>query len=55
MGFEESFLYPLGLLLIGSAISIFLVPRFTENYNKKRHTLEIRKDLIVKITELDAE
>ena len=55
MSFEESFLYPLGLLGIGSLISMFLVPRFTETYNKKRHELEIKKDLIVKITELDAE
>jgi len=55
MSFEESFLYPLGLLAIGSVISMFLVPRFTENYSKKRHQLEIKKDLIVKITELDAE
>ncbi len=55
MSFEESFLYPLGLLAIGSIISMFLVPRFSESYNKKRHQLEIKKDLIVKITELDAE
>jgi len=55
MGFEESFLYPLVLLLIGSVITIFLVPRFSDRYSKKRHELEIKKDLIVKITELDAE
>ncbi|MDH3657138.1 MAG: hypothetical protein OEM77_03280 [Nitrosopumilus sp.] len=55
MSFEESFLYPLGLLAIGSVVSMFLVPRFSDRYNKKRHELEIKKDLIVKITELDAE
>ena len=55
MSFEESFLYPLGLLAIGSLISMFLVPRFSDRYSKKRHQLEIKKDLIVKITELDAE
>lgn len=55
MGFEESFLYPLGLLGIGSLISMFLIPRFTDSYSKKRHELEIKKDLIIKITELDAE
>ena len=55
MSFEESFLYPLGLLAIGSVITMFLVPRFSDRYSKKRHELEIKKDLIVKITELDAE
>ena len=55
MSFEESFAYPLGLLAIGSVVSMFLVPRFSDRYNKKRHELEIKKDLIVKITELDAE
>ena len=55
MSFEESFLYPLGLLVIGSVITMFLVPRFSDRYSKKRHELEIKKDLIVKITELDAE
>lgn len=55
MSFEESFLYPLGLLLIGSLVSMFLIPRFSDRYGKKRHELEIKRDLIVKITELDAE
>ncbi len=55
VSFEESFLYPLGLLAIGSLISMFLVPRFTDTYSKKRHELEIKKELIIKITELDAE
>ncbi len=55
MSFEESFLYPLILLGIGSGITIFLVPRFSDRYGKKRHELEIKKDLIVRITELDAE
>lgn len=34
---------------------MFLVPRFSDRYGKKRHELEIKKDLIIKITELDAE
>ena len=55
MSFEESFLYPLALLAIGSLISMFLIPRFSDRYGMKRHQLEIKKDLIIKITELDAE
>ena len=55
MSFQESFLYPLGLLLIGSLLSMFLIPRFSDRYGRKRHELEIKRDLIVKITELDAE
>lgn len=51
MSFEESFLYPLGLLAIGSVITMFLVPRFSDRFNKKRHELEIKRDLIVRITE----
>jgi len=52
MSFEESFLYPLGLLAIGSLVTMFLVPRFTNAYNKKRHETEIKHDFTVKITEL---
>ena len=52
MSLEESLLYPLILLGIGSGITMFLVPKFTDRYSKKRHETEIKHDFIVKITEL---
>src|SRR5688572_15919458 len=50
--FEESFLYPLILLLVGAGVTSLLIPWFTNRWQDRRKQLEIKVDLVSKITEV---
>ena len=51
MSVVEGVVYPLIVLGVGTALSIWLVPKFTNSYARKRHHIEIKHDLITQITE----
>jgi hypothetical protein len=53
--FEESFLYPLVLLLIGAGVSGLLVARLTTRWQDHRKKLEIKVDIASKMSELIAD
>src|SRR5215216_2465278 len=52
--FEESFLYPLVLLLIGAGLTSLLIPWFTKRWEDRKKELEIKVDIASKIAEVMA-
>jgi hypothetical protein len=52
--FEESFLYPLFLLLIGAGVSGLLVAWLTNRWQNHRKELEIKVDIVSKMAEVMA-
>lgn len=49
--FEESFLYPLILLLVGPVITSLLIPWFTKKWEDRKKKLEIKVDIVSKMSE----
>ena len=49
--FEESFLYPLILLLVGAGITSLLIPWFTKRWEDRKKELEIKVDIASRMAE----
>jgi len=52
--FEEGFLYPLILLLVGAGLTSLLIPWFTKRWEDRKKELEIKVDIASKIAEVMA-
>jgi hypothetical protein len=50
--FEEGFLYPLVLLLIGAGITSLLIPWFAKRSENRKKELEIKADIVSKMAEI---
>ena len=55
MGFEESFLYPLYLILVGGLISGVLIPTFHRIQENRQRKLEIEREERLKSADLERE
>jgi hypothetical protein len=49
--FEEGFVYPLILLLVGAGVTSLLIPLFTKKWEDRKKKLEIRVDITSKMAE----